>query len=281
MKKKLYIISCLSLFLFFFPLLAENDSRTKIINYGYNKFVPSPYSGSIAVTTFDSTAGIEIFTNSQYKKAFFILAPHYSPQMDIASCGIASSVILLNTVYSNIGKTPPISKKGSWYVPEDNTLYGLFQWTESNFYNSKISHVLDREVVEGDKKLNNLYTLGVTLDQLTNVLNLQGLYAKAFHATDRENNSINAFRELVKQITANPTQYMLVNYNLNVYSTESGGHYSPVAAYDAGSDTVLILDTWAASNVWIWVKLVDLYKSMNTLDGLTYRGYILVSAIKA
>lgn len=252
-----------------------------VVNYGYNKFVPSPYSGTIVVVAFDSDEGISIFENSRYKKAFFKLSPHYSPQQDIASCGIASSVIILNTIYANLGITPPLSKRGSWYVPEDNTLYGLFMWTEKNFYNHRVSDVINQKVVEGDKKINNLYDLGVSLDKLTLVLNLQGLKAKAYHATNADLSAISQFRELVKKIMAQPTYYMIANYNLNVYAAESGGHFSPVAAYDEESDSVLILDTWAASNTWIWIKLTDFYQSMNTLDGKTYRGYILINANKA
>lgn len=259
---------------------AKSHKKAKVVDYGYNKFVISPYSGTLAVTAFDSDNGIEIFENSQYKKAFFKLSPHYTPQQDIATCGIASSVIVLNTIYANKGKRPPISKKGSWYFPCDNILYGLFMWTEDNFYNRKVSHVIDRAVVEGDKKLNNLFTLGVTLDQLRKVLKLQGLKVCAHHASSSDSASIGNFRELVKNIAADPVQYMIVNYNLNVYAKESGGHFSPVGAYDAGTDTVLILDTWAASNTWIWIKLEDLYKSMNTLDGALYRGYILINANK-
>lgn len=69
---------------------------------------------------------------------------------------------------------------------------------------------------------------------------------------------------------------MIAHYQLDLYLEESGGHYSPIAAYDEKSDSVLILDTWAAANTWIWVKLEDLYKSMNTLDGKNYRGYLIV-----
>ncbi len=258
-------------------LLADKKCP-EVVNFGYNKFVISPYSQTMAVTPFDSAEGIARFTNSQYKNAFFLLAPHYCPQQHINSCGIASAVMILNTVYANSGKTPPISKAGSWYVPEENTIYGQFVWTEDNFYNKNVKHIVNKDVLEGRKKVHGKYLVGIELDRLTRALQAQGLDAEAFHATTASPTAINTFRTLVKTITADPYVYMIVNYNLDLYTAQGGGHFSPIGAYDEASDSALILDTWSASNTWIWVKLVDLYKSMNTLDGSLYRGYILIQA---
>lgn len=253
--------------------IAEHPS---VINFGYNKFVPSHYSHEIAVVTFDSDQGIARFERSKFKKAFFKLAPHYAPQLDINSCGIASAIMILNTVYANIGKTPPIDKKGSWYVPEDNAIYGLFLWTENNFYNKRVDRIINKAVLEGDQKVKDQYLVGIELDRLTEALNLQGLNAKAYHVDNVDH--LANFRKLVKRITCKPTKYMIVNYNLDIYAAQGGGHFSPLAAYDEESDSVLILDTWSASNSWIWIKLFDLYSSMNTVDGTVYRGYILIEA---
>lgn len=266
------------IFLLFTSCLSGLPASPKIVKSGYNKFVKNPYSHTIAVVPFDSDEGIALFNQSNFKKAFFKLAPHYSPQQDIASCGIASSVILLNTIYANNGKRPPMSVSGSWFVPEENTIYGQFTWTEENFYNYKIRDLLDRAVVEGDRKVKDRYDLGVTLNKLTHVLKRQGLKAKCYHAKSAHSEDIESFRTLVKQLMADPKKYIVVNYNLNAYLAESGGHFSPIAAYEECGDYVLILDTWAASNVWIWIKLPDLYKSMHTLDGDHYRGYILVQS---
>lgn len=255
-----------------------NFKKPTFVDYGYNKFTVSPYSDTIAVTAFDTEDGIAYFESSEYKKAFFILSPHYAPQQNINSCGIASAVMILNTVYANNGEQPPISWQGSWFVPEDNTVYGTYLWTEDNFYNKKTDKIVTKDVVEGRKKINGKYVPGVTLDQLTALLNIQGLTATAYHADTATQNDIDNFRTLVKEITTNPTQYMIANYNLNVESALNGGHFSPLAAYDEISDTVLILDTWSAFACWVWIKLEDFYKSMNTKDGSTYRGYILVDA---
>jgi hypothetical protein len=249
-----------------------------IIDYGYAKFTDSPYSGSIAVTPFNSKDGMDRFENSKYKLAYFKLVPHYAPQQHITTCGIASSIMLLNTVYAENKLTPPVSVTGSWVVPEEKEIYANVVWTEDNFFNSKINSVLSRDVVEGKIKVGGKYDVGVGLDKLARVLTLQGLQAEAHHVDQVSSNSLDQFRSLIKQITANASQYMMLNYNLLVASEIDGGHFSPVGAYDETSDSVLVLDTWSAFAPWVWINIYDLYQSMHTMDGKTYRGYILVNA---
>ncbi len=252
-----------------------------IYDYGYAKFTISPYSNTMAVTPYNSESGIVRLTTSQYKTAFYSLSTHYSPQSNILSCGIASAVIILNTIYANVGKTPPLSKTGSWYIPEDNVIDGNFTWTEDNFFNDNVNGYLDKEVIYGREKVNGQYVVGVSLEQLTSALNLQGLTATKVNVETSSDTDIEAFRTLLKQQLATPTKYIIVNYNLNVMSALNGGHFSPLAAYDQNSDSALILDTWNAFAPWTWVKVYDLYKSMNTKDGYNYRGYILVNANSA
>jgi hypothetical protein len=257
------------------------QAEPTIYNYGYAKFTVSSYSNTMAVTAYNTTEGISRLTSSQYKTAYYSLSTHYAPQSNILSCGIASAVIMLNTIYANTGKTPPLSKSGSWYLPEDNVIEGNFTWTEDNFFNDNTKGYLNKEVIYGREKINGQYVVGVTLDQLTTALNKQGLTAEKVNVTTSTTGDINHFRDLLKQQLAHPTKYIIVNYNLNVMSELNGGHFSPLGAYDETSDSALILDTWSAFAPWTWVKVYDLYKSMNTKDGDAYRGYILVDANSA
>lgn len=284
MKKATLLLSILASIGISIIACSSGASTTNIVaeptvyNYGYAKFTISPYSNTMAVTAYNTESGINIFNSSEYKTAFYSLSTHYSPQTNILSCGIASAVIMLNTIYANVGKTPPISKTGSWYIPDSNSIDGNFTWTEENFFNDRIDGYLDKNLIYGKTQQNGQYVVGVTLEQLTKALNLQGLEAEKVNVTSANNVDIEAFRVLLKNELSNPKHYIIANYNLNVMSELNGGHFSPLAAYDQASDTVLILDTWNAFAPWTWVKIVDLYKSMNTKDGDNYRGYILVNA---
>ncbi len=259
----------------------ENCPLPTVIEFSYNNFTLSPYSQSMAAIPFDSDEGIAIFERSDYKKAFFKLAPHYAPQQMICSCAIASAVIILNAVDAHSGQAPPLSKKGACYVPETNTLYAQYVWTEDNFYNDNVSNTIDRPLLEGKEKVCGAYQRGLELDRLTLALNLQGLTAEAHHVVSANTDDIEAFRNTVKIMTANPIKYLIVNYNVAIYDRQGGGHVSPVAAYEAITDTVLILDTAADANGWLWIKLTDLYQSMHTMDSCSYRGYILIDACRS
>lgn len=252
-----------------------------IYDYGYEKYTVSPYSNTLAVLSYNTQDGISRLNSSQYKASFYNLSTHYSPQSSILSCGIASAVIMLNTIYATLGKQPPLSKTGSFYNLQDDYIDGNFTWTEDNFFNDNVNGYLDQEVIYGRKKVNGNYVVGVTLDQLTQALNLQGLQANAVHVDNSSDINLEGFRELLKATLSGTSSYIVVNYNLNVMSALNGGHFSPVGAYDQASDSVLILETWNAFAPWEWIKVYDLYKSMNTKDGSLYRGYILVNANKA
>ena len=252
-----------------------------IYDYGYAKYTVSPYSNTLAVVSYNTESGISLLNSAEYKASFYNLSTHYSPQTNILSCGVASAVIMLNTVYATLGKQPPLSKIGSFYNDQENYIDGNFTWTEDNFFNNKVNGYLDREIIYGHKQVDGKYVVGLTLDQFTNALNLQGLQAIATHVSSSSNVDIDGFRTLLKSTLGQTDNYLVVNYNLNVMSELNGGHFSPIGAYDQASDSVLILDTWNAFAPWEWLKVYDLYKSMNTKDGASFRGYALVNAHKA
>lgn len=284
LKQLLYVLISMPLLISCSSGGADTTNATSsptIYDYGYEKYTVSTYSNTLAVLSYNTQEGISRFNSSQYKVPFYNLSTHYSPQSNILSCGIASAVIMLNTIYSTLGKQPPLSKTGSFYNLQDGYIDGNFTWTEDNFFNDNVKGYLDQEVIYGRKKVDGNYVVGVTLDQLTQALNLQGLQANAVHVDSSTDANIEGFRELLKSTLGGNSSYMIVNYNLNVMSALNGGHFSPVGAYDQASDSVLIIETWNAFAPWEWIKVYDLYKSMNTQDGNSYRGYIMINANKA
>ena len=86
------------------------------------------------------------------------------------------------------------------------------------------------------------------------------------------------FRKLVKETLNSDKEFLVLNYD-HSYKSLMGGHFSPVAAYDEKSDSVLMLDVAAHRNPWIWINLSDVYHAMNTKNyaQTAYRGYLIVS----
>ena len=68
---------------------------------------------------------------------------------------------------------------------------------------------------------------------------------------------------------------MIINYHMEVLGQLKGlgGHISPLGAYDASSDRVLLMDVWWETRP-TWVRVNDLWSAMDTIDnasGLTVR----------
>ena len=74
---------------------------------------------------------------------------------------------------------------------------------------------------------------------------------------------------------------LVVSYSRKVLKQTGDGHFSPLAAYDKESDSVLILDTARFKYGAHWAKLQLVYEAMKPLDKTTgkSRGYALLSFV--
>jgi hypothetical protein len=78
-----------------------------------------------------------------------------------------------------------------------------------------------------------------------------------------------------------PMEVMVISYSRKVMGQTGSGHFSPLAAYDAASDSVLILDTARFKYGAHWAKLPLVYDAMKPIDPDTGkgRGYALLSFV--
>src|SRR5262249_11165875 len=72
--------------------------------------------------------------------------------------------------------------------------------------------------------------------------------------------------------------YIIIAFLREAVGERGGPHISPLGAYDAESDSFLILDVNPASADWVWMPTKTLIKGMRTFDKIENRGYILVFA---
>lgn len=255
----------------------EDLGDYSIIDYGYFSNSIGEYDCCTNVVPFDSVQGKNYFLQSNFKNSFFKLAPHYAPQQHITTCGIASVAIVLNTIYATNNFKRPLDEDSCFYMASSKKKFANFIWNETNFFTEKVKLILDKNIITGNKLINGEYALGVSMIQLSEAINLHGVKASYYFADNISEKDISQFRELVKSITYNPKKYMIANYHIGIqFPNLNSGHFSPIAAYDEFSDYLLILDTWAASTPWVWINLTDFYKSMHSLDGDEYRGYIII-----
>lgn len=202
---------------------------------------------------FNSAEGEKLLLDSQSRQDYFPLTIQFVTQKNQAYCGVASSVMVLNA----LGIPAP-------EAPE----FGQFRvFTQDNFFNSQAKTIIKPEVVARQ---------GITLDQLGQLLETYPVKAQVYHAGDL---TVDEFRSLVVKNLQEPGNFVIANFLRKVIGEESGGHISPIAAYNKETDRFLILDVSRYKYPPVWVKAEDLWKAMATVDSASgkTRGFVLVS----
>jgi len=70
--------------------------------------------------------------------------------------------------------------------------------------------------------------------------------------------------------------YVIVKFQRKAAGQDGPPHISPLGAYDAQSDSVLVLDVNPSRTDWVWMPVTTLVKAMRTFDTVENRGYIVV-----
>jgi len=259
--------------------MADEKLLTKSFTFHYDEYPASRYSLSTAVVNWDSEEGIERFNRTKIKGDFFRLAHHFKPQNNPANCGQAAATVVLSAIYE-LNHTPfPVIEE--WPIAIDGKKYPL-QYrliNDSNFFTEQTDKVLDRRTISMKiTKKDGTFGGGIDIDELQKMLRIHGVKSKMVNVDKFSDEKLSEFRELVKKAVNSDKEFLLLNYD-HSYKGLMGGHFSPVAAYDEKSDSVLMLDVAAHRNPWIWINLSDLYHAMNTKNyaQTSYRGYLLVN----
>ncbi len=193
----------------------------------------------------ESKTGQKFLAESKFSADYPTLQANFVSQSRRAFCGVASSVIALNSLRS--------------YLPT------VTQTTIFNDKTRKLIHPL--QVTFG----------GMTLAQLNNILQAHQLKTKLVYANDIE---LRQFRLLAQKNLTNPHDLILVNYQRQALNQNGGGHFSPLAAYHQDSDRFLILDVATDKYPPVWVRTEELWQGMNTYDPVSNlsRGFIIVES---
>jgi hypothetical protein len=202
---------------------------------------------------FQSAEGQQYLFESNAHEAYFPLASNFVTQKTQAYCGVASMVMVLNSLQVAAPTTPE-------YAP-----YHTF--TQDNLLNEHTDAILTREL---------LGRQGMTIEQFSAILALQPVAIEMHHASD---SSLEAFRTSAIDYLGKKDHFVVINFLRKTLGQQIGGHWSPIAAYDAKTDRFLLLDVARYKYPPVWVKASDLFDAMNTPDAANdnkTRGYVLV-----
>ena len=249
-------------------------------------FQPSTFSedGSVVLVPWNSDEGKKRLARSKHKTDFFQLADRFQPQINPLYCGIATTTIILNTF--RLGYEP-IPSQAELEVDKPKAFGGgkipypsYSQWTllNENTDKVKVRDIINlTNISEENTNDASQFEPGLSLAQLSGIQNLYGLGTKVYYAEQEPSAGSSHFRNQLKEVLQDSTQFLVVNFVGTLIGTTTGGHISPLAAYDKRSDSVLILDVAGHKNPWYWVPVEHLYKSMHSKDGVQYRGWVVIS----
>jgi hypothetical protein len=239
----------------------------------------SPTAAAQSLVAFASDEGLARLARSNAKVDFALLANQFEAQLNGAFCGPTSAAIVLNTVRNRSADLP---RDHGRLRPDDlrHLPAGadpiVPRYTQDNVI---ASGEKTRAQVLGEPMLINGASkrdFGYQLRQFDQMLRANGLTTQVVVVDDRKPES-----EVRADLVANLSRagdYVIVNYRREAVGQSGGGHISPLAGYDAASDSFLVLDVNPAAAGWVWMPLATLVKGMRTFDTVENRGYVLVTS---
>jgi len=244
---------------------------------------PSAATASVAtaqgLVAFASEEGLARLSRAEAKADFPALANQFEPQSNGAFCGPTSAAIVLNTVRNGAADLPRdrsrLRADDLIFMPS-GTDPSVPRFTQDNVIDkgSKTrAQVLGEPVSRDGKRVRDF---GYQLRQFDEMLRANGLVTRVVVVGD---NMLEA--DIRNELAANLRRagdYVIVNYRRELVGQRGGGHISPLGAYDAQSDSFLVLDVNPAAAGWVWMPTATLVKGMRSFDTVENRGYVLVGA---
>lgn len=196
--------------------------------------------GLIAVS---SEQGQQLLAESAHRTDLDQLDPVFVPQRRRAFCGPATSATVINAALR----------------PSDRvTQYSLFDTAAA-----------------GIKSELDVSMSGLSLEELAALLRAHGLAVRTIYAGQAD---IADFRRDAQAMLAEPHTYVIVNYDRVALGQVGPGHISPLGAYHAATDRLLVMDVAAYKYPYTWVPTAKLWAAMSEPVAGRTRGYLLVSA---
>ncbi|XP_010943665.2 glutathione gamma-glutamylcysteinyltransferase 1 isoform X2 [Elaeis guineensis] len=211
----------------------------------YRRALPSP-----PAIEFPSPGGKQLFAEALQSgnvAGFFKLISYFQTQSEPAYCGLASLSMVLNALAIDPGR----KWKGPW------------RW-------------FDESMLDCCEPLEKIKAEGTTFGKVICLAQCAGAKVEAFRTNQ---STINDFRNHVIKCTNSEDCHLITSYHRKILKQTGSGHFSPIGAYHAGSDMVLILDVARFKYPPHWVPLSLLWQAMDTIDEVTgyRRGYMLIS----
>jgi hypothetical protein len=192
---------------------------------------------------------------------FWALVPFYAGQRTESSCSAATVTMILNAI------------RGSSSLTSEQKLMSEALALDL------VADPAWKKAVSADGEGTSLDELGAIMQKALARIGLERATVKIVHL---EKNGEEVFRELVRVLVKNEASsedFVVANFDQGVLTGDvSVGHIAPIAAYDAESGRVLVLDP---DREWFepyWVPSKKLFEAMSKRDRFVDkgRGYLVI-----
>lgn len=228
---------------------------------------------------FASAEGLERLARTAGRSDFAALANQFEAQATIAFCGPTSAAIVLNALDPQGAEASHdrsrLTAADGRYLPQGLELTAR-RYTQEGVIargpKTRAQVLGEPLAVNGQSRRDG----GYQLRQLDALLRAHQV-ATRLVIVDEHVDAAAIRRDLIDNL-GRPGDFVIVNYLRRAVGQTGGGHISPLAAYDAASDSVLVLDVNPSHQPWVWMPLATLIEGMRTRDAIENRGYILVQS---
>lgn len=231
-----------------------------------------------ALVPFATEEGLRRLASADVKRGFAALANQYEAQLNVAFCGPTTAAIVLNAARTRSPELPRDHgrlREGDLKNLRPGADPIVPRYTQDNVI---AKGAKTRAQVLGEPMPFNgemQRDFGYQLRQFDEMLRANGLVTRVVVVDDRLPEAT-VRGELIAALNR-PDSYAVINYRREAVGQAGGGHISPLGAYDAASDTFLVLDVNPAAAGWVWMPTATLVRGMRTFDRVENRGYVIVS----
>lgn len=196
------------------------------------------------------------------ESVYWQVAPHLIQQATDSSCSLATAVMLLNTVRGCEGHL-----RSAGPVSEASLL-------------DQLGDEAWRAAVARDGNGLSLTEFALCMERALACFECDGMWrVEIVPVTDVEA-AIGDLRAALTEMERSGAGFAAANFHLDLFYGDGVdiGHFSPIGAYDAARDLVLMLDVYKKDYEPVWAPLPRLARAMATLSRKTGepRGYALV-----
>lgn len=209
-----------------------------------------------SLVSLDSKRGRQLLLeslSSSTAESYWSLSQHFSNQSDPAYCGVTSLLMVLNSM----GVDPHVRWRGGW-----------------RFYGNEET-LLDRCCILKER----IQRIGIDMEDFARLAKCQGLRV---HLHRSGESTLHDFRAAVRHALSSVSSVVVLAFGRQTLGQTGDGHFSPIGAYHAESDMILIMDVARFKYPCYWVSITNMYHAMCDLDPTTQksRGWFVMDPPK-